>query len=148
MVDKEQFATYNSLIVGHAITLSILNKILPISNSNKLNILRIITVLALSAVFTAFLFWIKERFELLAASLVLLMILSSYWLILFGKNLWWSLGNFYLPFVLLLYFFEKTLTLRVSTKSYSYYPLLFYSLNASIQDMNTLPQQLLWLLAL
>ncbi len=106
-IEKEQFSTYNSLIGGQAITFAILGKILPFSNSNKLSFFWVITVLGLSIVFTSLLLWIKQKFGLLPAFLTLLMLISSYWLTLFGKNLWWSLWNFYLPLVALLFFFDK-----------------------------------------
>ncbi len=106
-IKKKQFSTYNSLIGGQAITFAILGKVLPLSNSNKLSFFWIITVIGLSIVLTALLFWIKRKFGLLPAFLTLLMLISSYWLTLFSKNLWWSLWNFYLPLVALLFFFDR-----------------------------------------
>ena len=107
VIDKEQFSTYNSLIGGQAITFALLGKILPLSNSNKLRFFWVITVLGLSIVLTALLLWIKNKFGIVPAFLTLLMLMSSYWLTLFGKNLWWSLWNFYLPLVALLFFFDR-----------------------------------------
>lgn len=105
--NSEKFFTYNSMIGGQAITFAILNKLLPFENSFKLRLFWKITALALAIIFTIILFWIKRKFGYLASFLTLLMIISSHWLTLFGKNMWWSLWSFYLPFISLLIFFEK-----------------------------------------
>ncbi|MBW3518026.1 hypothetical protein [Flavobacterium sp. NKUCC04_CG] len=106
-VDSNFFNTYNSQIGGQGIFFSILSKVSPFTNTTNLIAFYILTAALLAAVFSLFLVWVKNNFGYFTAIVTLLLMLSSYWIVIFGKNLWWSLWSFYIPFVSLLFFLNR-----------------------------------------
>ncbi|MDR2039845.1 MAG: signal peptidase I [Bacteroidales bacterium] len=66
----------------------------------------------LVSVFTAFMFtlfvmWVQCRWGWVTALFVLITICFSQWVTAFGRNLFWVLGAFYLPFVCALWYLQK-----------------------------------------
>lgn len=100
---EKDFETYNSQIGGQAIMLSFLDKILPFTNYKKYKTYQFLTSFLTSIVFSLFLGWVLNSFGIFTYFITLLFMVLSPWLIVFGRNLWWSLWSFYLPFVLMLY---------------------------------------------
>jgi hypothetical protein len=111
---KENYTTYFSQIGGQAILFSFLDKISPFSNECNLMFFYLITAGLTSLIFTLFLKWVVQQFGLITSLITLILIISSYWIIIFSKNIWWSLWSFYLPFILLLRYFEKSRTIQLS----------------------------------
>jgi len=60
-----------------------------------------------AAIFTLFLAWVQRRFGWAAALFTLVTICFSQWVTAFGRNLFWVLGAFYVPFVAALWHLEK-----------------------------------------
>lgn len=109
---KENYTTYLSQIGGQAILFSLIDKISPLSNKNNLILFYLITAGLTSLLFTLFLKWTHKQFGLVTSIITLLLIIMSYWIIIFSKNIWWSLWSFYLPFVAMLWYFEKNKATR------------------------------------
>lgn len=113
-VKKENYTTYLSQIGGQGIFFSFIDKLSPLSNENNLKLFYLITAGLTSLIFTLFLKWVVQQFGLVTSIITLLLIISSYWIIIFSKNIWWSLWSFYLPFILILRYFEKNRTSKIS----------------------------------
>ncbi|MCP1997198.1 hypothetical protein [Flavobacterium sp. HSC-61S13] len=117
--DKEDFDTYNSQNGGQGILFSILNKISPFSNSENLVGFYMITATLLALFFTLFLFWVRSKYGFLTVLISLCLLLLSDWIIVFSRNLWWSLWSFYLPFIFMLLFLNKRIFRLTQNISYS-----------------------------
>jgi hypothetical protein len=114
VVKKENYISYLSQIGGQGIFFSFIDKLSPLSNENNLKLFYLITAGLTSLIFTLFLKWVVQQFGLVTSIITLLLIISSYWIIIFSKNIWWSLWSFYLPFILILRYFEKNRTSKIS----------------------------------
>lgn len=101
------FGNYKSQSGGQAITFSILDKISPLQNRQNLKIFEMLTAVLTALVFSLFLLWCRKRYGIFAAFIALFLLLVSQWPTLFGRNLWWVLWSFYIPFLTLLWLFEK-----------------------------------------
>lgn len=114
VVKKENYTSYLSQIGGQGIFFSFIDKLSPLSNDNNLKLFYLITAGLTSLIFTLFLKWVVQQFGFVTSIITLLLIISSYWIIIFSKNIWWSLWSFYLPFILILRYFEKNRTSKIS----------------------------------
>ena len=101
-LNPEKFISYDSQTGGQALTFSFLDKIIPISKSKKIPFFRFLTSVLTALLITCVLIWTFQNFGLSTAIITLILILFSQWMTVFGKNLWWSLWSFYLPFIALL----------------------------------------------
>lgn len=101
-INPDSFLTYDSQTGGQALTFSILEKVSPLSRSNNIHLFRFITSAVTAIIIAYFLLWTFNTFGLSTAIITLVLLLFSQWLTVFGKNLWWSLWSFYLPFIVLL----------------------------------------------
>ena len=105
--NPKTFETYCSQVAFHGVVYSVLDSISPLSKHENLNVFYFISVLLISLIFTLLLIWITNQFNLVTSFIVFLLIISSYWIVLFSKSIWWNLWSFYLPFVVLLFFLEN-----------------------------------------
>ena len=104
--DSQLYKSYDSQTGGQAMLFSIID-LFRSKEHRTLNLFWIITSLLSAFVFSLFLLWVKKTFNLLTALIALFFIVCSVWITWFGKNLWWSLWSFYVPFLCLSYFFIK-----------------------------------------
>ncbi|MFC7356142.1 hypothetical protein ACFQO1_00455 [Jejudonia soesokkakensis] len=88
-------------------TFAILDRLSPLENEQNLKIFELITAILTALAFSLFLLWCKRRYGILAAFIALFLLLISQWTTFFGRNLWWVLWSFYIPFLSLLWLFEK-----------------------------------------
>ncbi|MFV1988743.1 MAG: hypothetical protein ACC682_15835 [Gemmatimonadota bacterium] len=95
----ERFEAYLSHPGGQALVFSLLQYVVPLSGENQVTFFRFLTSLFSAAVVGLIVCWIYLHFGLWPAVFVTVTGLYSQWLTVFGKNLWWSLGSFYLPLV-------------------------------------------------
>ncbi len=102
----DKFSTYNSQPGGQGMIFSLLDKLIPLSPKNKLEIFYVLTALLTAIALTLILAWFYQEFGLLAAVFVLGSALFSHWLTVFGKNLWWSTWAFYLPMIAVMYYIK------------------------------------------
>jgi len=78
-----------------------------ISQEDKLFIFHLFTSLFLAVVLTGILYVFYLEFGLISASVTLTGILSSEWLVIFGKNLYWMSALWFLPVLVVLGFLNK-----------------------------------------
>ena len=104
------FNPYFSQIGFQAITFSFIDKILPLSPSLYIIILKILNASLFSLVLSLIVFFFYLEFGLFSAILVLLTTLFSQWITVFGRNLWWVMWAFYLPFLASIHHLEKKTT--------------------------------------
>lgn len=91
------FTTYNSQIGGQGMLFGLLDKSAAFSPAEKLQAFHALTSLLSALVLTAIVLWFYLEFGLTVALFVLASAVFSQWLVVFGRNLWWSLWSFYLP---------------------------------------------------
>jgi hypothetical protein len=94
-----EYSPYMSQIGGQALVFSTLDKILPFLPQTKLEVFYIITSFFSAIALTAIILWFYAEFGLLVATFVLFSFTLSPWLIILGRNLWWSIWAFYLPMI-------------------------------------------------
>ncbi len=63
--------------------------------------------LSTAFIFTFFIIWVQRRWGWATALFTLVTICFSQWITVFGRNLFWVLGAFYLPFVAALWYLQK-----------------------------------------
>lgn len=102
-VEKEHFFdTYNSQTGGQALTFVLIDRISPFSNITNIKIFKLLTSILTAFVFSLILLWFFENLGLGTALITLILILFSQWITVFGRNLYWSLWSFYIPFITIL----------------------------------------------
>ncbi|ULL19026.1 hypothetical protein DVH26_34120 [Paenibacillus sp. H1-7] len=101
-----EYQRYTSQIGLQGIAFSIINKISPFEKKEDLlKYLKLINSLLFSLILTIFIVWVYIEFNSAIVSLfVLLTILYSEWLVLFGRNLYWITWAMFLPFIISLVF--------------------------------------------
>jgi hypothetical protein len=98
------FTTYNSQIGGQGMLFSVLNKLIPFLPQEKLRLFNALTSLFSALTLTAIVLWFYLEFGLTVALSVLASALLSQWLVVFGRNLWWSMWSFYLPVAIIMHY--------------------------------------------
>ena len=93
---------------GQAWIYSLLDTVLPINSSLKLHLFRIITVCLTSLVFVLFTKWVNKNFGFIACLATFILLFLSPWFFRLAYNLWWALWSFYIPFIVLTLFLQKT----------------------------------------
>ena len=86
---------------------SILDGISPFTPLNNLRFFRMFTSGLFAATLAAIILWFHLEFGWLSAVLILTSILSSQWMTLFGRNLFFISGIFYIPMLVLLFRFRN-----------------------------------------
>ncbi len=98
------FTTYDSQIGGQGMLFGILDRVLAASPETKLRVFHGLTASISALVLSAIVLWFYFEFRSVVAVGVLLSIICSQWLVVFGRNLWWSLWAFYVPLGAVLYY--------------------------------------------
>ena len=101
------FTTYNSQIGGQGMFFSLLDHWLPIPPQAKLRLFQALTALVSAIILTAVILWFHLEFGPLAGLASFLSVFCSQWLVVFGRNLWWSLWSFYLPMVASMFYLRR-----------------------------------------
>lgn len=104
---SDDYFPYLSQSGGQGIFYSLLNEILPINNSVKFKLFRLINAFLCALCFTLLIGWARRNFGVLCAVFLLLFISISPFIIHFSSRLWWSLWSFYIPFLGLLLLLER-----------------------------------------
>jgi len=100
------YSTYDSQNGGQGMLFSILDKLIPILPQEKLHLFHALTSMFSAIVVTAIILWFYLEFGLTVALFVFTSAFFSQWLVLFGRNLWWSMWAFYLPVVVVMYYLK------------------------------------------
>ena len=83
---------------------SILDGVIPLSPREKLRLFHAFTSLLSALSIAAIVLWFYREFGISIASVVLGSAVFSQWLVVFGRNLWWSMWAFYLPMVVVMHY--------------------------------------------
>jgi len=84
------FRTYNSLIGGQGMLFSIFDKLITLSPQEKLNSFHAFTAMLSAITLTAIILWFYMEFGFTVAIFVIISAVFSQWLVVFGRNLYWS----------------------------------------------------------
>jgi hypothetical protein len=106
------YSTYNSQIGGQGILFSILDKLITALPQQKLRFFHALTSLLSAIILTGIILWFYLEFGLTVSLFVLFSSVFSQWLVVFGRNLWWSMWAFYLPVVVTMHYLKFTGGLR------------------------------------
>lgn len=102
------YCVYVSHSGGQASLYYLIQKILPFSNDINYQILRFLNAMLMAMGFLVFTGWVLRNFGITPAIITFLFTFLSPKIVMFGGNgLWWSLWNFYVPFLALLLLLEK-----------------------------------------
>ena len=86
---------------------------------DKLLLFHALTSLFSAIAVTAIIVWFYLEFRLTLALFVLVSAVFSQWLVVFGRNLWWSLWAFYLPIAVIMYYPKfKWLQMNISRSTF------------------------------
>jgi len=97
------YEPYKSQIGLQGMFFSYLDKISPFESEQNLRVFYVLTALLTGLVLSAVLLWFSTELGLFAASFVFISTLLSRWILVFGRNLWWSTWAFYLPMVICMF---------------------------------------------
>lgn len=101
------YSTYKSQIGGQGMFFSILDSLIPLSPQGKLRLFHAFTSLLLALALALIILWFYWEFRLSVALFVLACAVFSQWLVVFGRNLCWSMWAFYLPMVVIMLYLKR-----------------------------------------
>jgi hypothetical protein len=107
------FTPYKSQIGGQGLLFSMLDRLISLSPEDKLSLFQALTSLFSALALTMIILWFYWEVGLSSALFVLFSAVLSQWLVVFGRNLWWSLWAFYLPMAVMMHYLRRN---RVTTK--------------------------------
>jgi len=103
----EEYRPYRTQIGGQGILLSLLDRNLPLSSRWKINFFHFLSASLSALLLSCIVLWFSLEFGLVVAIIVVITTIFSQWLVLFGRNLWWSLWAFYLPMTVFLFYLRS-----------------------------------------
>ncbi len=101
------YMIYKSQSGGQAWIFSILDGISPFSPTTNLKLFHAFTALLTAITLSVLILWFLGQFGWIPAIVVLLSSLVSHWLTLYGRNLFYSIWDYFLPFVAALFFLDR-----------------------------------------
>ena len=101
------YTKYLSQIGVQGMFFSALDKIIPISSGKKLKVFYAITSILTALVLTWTILWFNKEFGFFVGLFVLGSAIFSQWLVVFGRNLWWSTWAFYLPMLAVMNYMQR-----------------------------------------
>jgi hypothetical protein len=101
------YSTYKSQIGGQGTLFSALDSVIPLSPPEKLTFFRALTSMLTALSLTAIILWFYLEFGVPIALFVLVSAIISQWLVVFGRNLWWSTWAFYLPMAVVMHYLRR-----------------------------------------
>jgi len=107
------FSPYYSQTGFQGITFSLLDRITPFSPEKNIRVLKLLNSNLFALTLSIIIVWFYLEFGLTSAITVLATTIFSQWVTVFGRNLWWVMWAFYLPFIASLFILIK------QKKSYS-----------------------------
>jgi len=97
------YTTYNSQMGGQGMFFSMLDRLTTFSPEQKFHFFQAFTSLLSALTISAIVLWFYWEFGLTVALFVLASAICSQWLVVFGRNLWWSMWSFYLPVAVMMH---------------------------------------------
>jgi len=120
------YTTYDSQIGGQGMFFSILDSLLNLPPQSKLSLFQAFTSFLSAATLTAIVLWFYLEFGLTVAIFALSSAVFSQWLVVFGRNLWWSLWAFYLPLAVVLHYLRLN-RVQMNTRLHAFGTIVFIS---------------------
>jgi hypothetical protein len=110
----DTYSVYLSQVGGQGILFSVFDRLSPLSPGETLEFFYLLTSVLSALALTLVILWFGGEFGWFVAMLLVVSTVASQWLVVFGRNLWWSMWAFYLPMVsVLLYLrFRKVSEIR------------------------------------
>jgi len=105
--DFHSYMVYESQSGLQATLFSVLDSVLPFSNSIHLRAFRALTSSLTALVLSALVVWFYVEFGWVTSLTVLLTMLASQWITLYGRNLFYSIWSYFLPMVYTLYWLHS-----------------------------------------
>jgi hypothetical protein len=102
----ESVAPYESHPGGQALFFSLLDQLLPFPLAMRLSLFNTLTAFLSAVALTLLALWFYRQAGWIAAALMILTAALSPWLVVFGRNLYWSLWAFFVPMLLVLAYLE------------------------------------------
>lgn len=102
----DAYLVYMSQIGGQGMLFSLLDHFIPLSPKAKLESFYILTSILSAVALTMIMLWFFWEFGLCVAIFLVTSTVLSQWIVVFGRNLWWSIWAFYLPMILILYYLK------------------------------------------
>lgn len=99
----ETFSPYYSQIGFQGITFSLLDKITPFSPENNIKVLKLLNSMLFALTLSIIIVCFYLELGLVSSVTVLVTTIFSQWVTVFGRNLWWVMWAFYLPFIATLF---------------------------------------------
>jgi len=103
----QTYMLYKSQSGGQAWFFSLLDSASPFSASTNLRLFRALTALLTALTLSALILWFYLQFGWATALTVLFTSMLSHWLTLFGRNLFYSVWDYFLPMVAALYLLDR-----------------------------------------
>jgi len=101
------YTKYLSQIGVQGMFFSVLDKMIPISPREKLQVFYAFTSLLSALALTGILLWFNKEFGFIIGLFILGSAIFSQWLVVFGRNLWWSIWAFYLPMLAIMCYMQR-----------------------------------------
>jgi hypothetical protein len=98
------YTTYNSQIGGQGMLFGILDKWTTRSPQERLRLFHTLTSLLAAATLTAVVLWFYWEFGFIVGLFVIASAVLSQWLVVFGRDLYWSIWAFYVPIAVLMHY--------------------------------------------
>jgi len=108
----ETSGPYYSQIGFQGITLSLFDKIKPFSPERNIRVLRLLNSMLFALTLSIIIVWFYLEFGFVSSVMVLATTIFSQWVTVFGRNLWWVMWAFYLPFIASLFILIKQKSYR------------------------------------
>ena len=103
----DTYSPYMSQTGGQAMIFSALDGLLPVSPPTKLILFYLLSSLLSATALTLIILWFHSEFGATAALFAACSMILSQWLIVYGRDLWWSIWAFYLPMIAVMYFLKN-----------------------------------------
>jgi len=105
--DFDRYEAYYSQPAFQAFIYGVLCRTTGLNGYPALDFFKWLVSISTALVFTLFIKWVQRRWGWATALFTLLTVCFSQWLTVFGRNIFWVLGSFYLPFVAALWYLQK-----------------------------------------
>jgi len=105
--DFDTYKAYYSQPALQAFIYGVLCRITGLNGYSALDFFKWLVSMFNALIFVVFIKWIQRRWGWATALFTLLTVCFSQWITVFGRNIFWVLGAFYLPFVAALWYLQK-----------------------------------------
>jgi hypothetical protein len=133
-----EFKPYFSHPGGQGFLLSLVDAVTDFSNTFNFSLLQAIVALFTAIVLAFFMNWLRIELGWKTASLVLAVSLAAQWLTVFGRNLYWFTGIFFLPMLVMCFGLQRKRDVTVGWIAFnSAWPMLLKCLITGFELITT-----------